>query len=166
MKLVYNWTGKGAGKTAQALGIALRAAAHKKKVIIVQFMKGRKNTGEYKIMQKLKPYYEIHQFGKVHFVRKPNKLDYERAQQGLKFCYKAIKKKPFLLILDEINYACHFGLLDPKEVVKFIKSVKENINIYLTGRNAPKELIHVSDFVVELKQVKRKKVKARKGIEF
>ena len=54
---VYLWTGDGWGKTTSALGVALRAVGHKQKVVVVQFMKGRKNIGEYKIMKKLKPYY-------------------------------------------------------------------------------------------------------------
>ena len=110
---VYLWTGIGAGKTTSALGVALRHVAHRKKVIIIQFMKGRKDIGEYMIRNKLKPYYEIHQFGTKKFVnlKKPSKLDKKYAEQGLAYAFKALKKKPKLIILDEINLAAAIGLL-------------------------------------------------------
>ncbi|ENO12076.1 ATP:corrinoid adenosyltransferase [Thermoplasmatales archaeon SCGC AB-539-C06] len=88
---IYLWTGEGSGKTTSALGVALRCAGHKMKVIIVQFMKGRKDIGEYKIMKKLKPYYQIYQFGRKEFIRpldKPTQKDKELAKKGLEFAKK------------------------------------------------------------------------------
>lgn len=61
---VYLYTGSGAGKTTNALGVALRTVGHEKRAVVIQFMKWRKDTGEYKVRKKLQPYYEIYQFGR------------------------------------------------------------------------------------------------------
>ncbi len=165
MSLVYVWTGDGAGKTTSALGTALRAVGQGKKVVIVQFLKGRKDIGEYKVKEKLAPLYEIHQFGRPEFVMRLTEEDYELAKQGLKFAEKRLKEKPFLLILDEINVAVHMGLIKAKDLLALLDKA-EDTTVYLTGRNAPKEIVKRADFVVELKEIKRKDVDARQGIEF
>ena len=165
---VYLWTGTGAGKTTSALGVALRQAGHKRKVIIIQFMKGRKDIGEYKIRNKLKPYYEIYQFGTKKFVnlKKPSALDKKLAHKALAFAYEALKKKPKLLILDEVNLAAATGLLSDDEIITFLDSVPYSTIIYMTGRYASKKLIDRADFATEFVTLKQKKIKARKGIEY
>ena len=113
------YTGEGEGKTTTALGIALRAVGHGKRVVIVQFMKGRKSIGEYQIREKLKPLYSIYQFGRPDFiydVHHPLDMDKKLAKMGLGFAKRAAKKKPFLLILDEINLTVAFGLLKTAEI--------------------------------------------------
>jgi len=169
-KNIYLWTGEGSGKTTSALGVALRCAGHNMKVIIVQFMKGRKYIGEYKIMQKLKPYYQIYQFGKKEFIKplnKPTKKDKELAKKGLEFAKKAAEQKPRLLILDEINLACAIGLIKTKDVVELVKHCSKHTIVYLTGRRAPAELKKIADFVNEIKLIKApKKYPTRKGIEY
>src|SRR3990167_1200496 len=98
--LVYLWTGLGAGKTTSALGAALRQLGHGHKVIVIQFMKGRKYVGEYKIQKKLGPKYKIYQFGRAEWVDvlHPNQKDKELAVRGLEFAYKAAAQKPSLLV--------------------------------------------------------------------
>ena len=84
---VFLYTGEGEGKTTTALGVALRAVGHGKRVIVIQFMKGRKNVGEYKIQEKLKPLYTVKQFGRPDFiydVHHPLDIDKKLAQEGLK----------------------------------------------------------------------------------
>ena len=169
--LIYIWTGVGAGKTTSALGVALRQVAHKQKVIIIQFMKGRKDVGEYIIKDRLKPYYEIYQFGRKGWVnlKNPSKRDKKLAQEGFDFAIKiAKKKKPNLLILDEINLAAAIGLLDPKKVIERIdKEIPARIIVYMTGRYAPKEFIDRADYATEFVTLKQPKViKAKKGIEY
>ena len=167
---IYLWTGEGAGKTTSALGVALRAVGHKQRVIIVQFMKGRKYIGEYKIMQKLKPYYQIYQFGSPKFIKpitKPTKKDKELAAKGLEFARKAAKKKPRLLILDEINLACAIGLVKTDNVINLVKEISKYTIVYLTGRRAPSKLKQAADFVNEIRLLKSpKKYPVRKGIEW
>lgn len=153
---VYLWTGNGWGKTTSALGVALRAIGHNKKAIIIQFMKGRKYIGEYKVRKRLEPNYNIYQFGRQEFVnlKNPSKKDKELAEKGFEFAKKSLKKKPFLLILDEINVAAGIGLLKTKEIIKFLDSVPKEVTVYMTGRYAPKELISRADYVTEIKAVK------------
>jgi cob(I)alamin adenosyltransferase len=166
--IVYLWTGTGAGKTTSALGVALRQVGHKQKVIIIQFMKGRKDIGEYKIRNRLKPYYEIYQFGtkKLVDLKNPSKKDKELAEKGLEFAYKALKKKPKLLILDEINLAAAIKLLKVDDIIKFLDKVPAETSVYLTGRYAPLKLAKRADYVTLFKTMKQKKIKARKGIEY
>ena len=167
--LVYVWTGLGAGKTASALGIALRTAGHQKKAVIVQFMKGWKNTGEFLAQKKLAPYYSVHQFGRKGWVdlNKPSLADKRLAQKGLEFARAVLKKKPDLLVLDEIILAVACGLLDLKEVLQLLDQASAKTALYLTGRYCPKELIERADFVTEFVTLKQpKKMSAKKGIEY
>jgi cob(I)alamin adenosyltransferase len=122
-------------------------------------------------MKKLKPYYNIYQFGREGWVnlKKPSHRDRELAQKGLKFAEKIIKEKPFLLILDEINLAIAIGLLKLDEVIEFLKKIPSKTTIVLTGRSAPKKLIEIADAVTIMEFVKhpfQKGYRARKGIEY
>lgn len=170
--LVYLWTGDGAGKTTSALGVALRAVGHRQKVIVIQFLKGRKDIGEYKIMKRLKPNYEIYQFGRKEWIdpKRPKQIDYEIAAKGLEFAKRiARKKKPNLLILDEINLAVAWGFLNLRDVMKLLDSIPRKTTIYMTGRFAPKKLIERADFATRIEQIKhplKKKILAKKGIEY
>lgn len=166
---VHVYTGIGGGKTTSTLGVALRSVGHRCKVIMIQFMKGRKNIGEYKAQKRLKPYFEIYQFGRRQFInlKNPKKIDYELAKKGLEFAKKALKKKPCVLILDEINLAVAVGLLKSSDVLEVLKDVPERTTVYLTGRYAPRELIERADLVTEIIDTKRpKNIPVRKGIEY
>lgn len=167
---VYLWTGLGWGKTTSALGVALRCVGHGYKVIIVQFMKGRKDSiGEYKIKDLLGKNYEIRQFGRRGWVNleKPGKEDKALAKKGLEFAKKAAKKKPFLLFLDEINLAVAIGLLDEKEVLKFLDEIPPKVHVYMTGRNATQGLIKRANYVNEIVMIKGpKKLEGEKGIDY
>jgi len=169
MGKVYLWTGNGWGKTTSAIGAAIRAAGHGYKVIIIQFMKGwGDRIGEYKIRKKLKNY-DIYQFGRKGWVnvKKPTAKDKELAQKGLEFAYTILKKKPFMLILDEINLAVRIGLLDEKEVVKFLNKVPAKTTVYLTGRNATPGLKKRADYVNEIRMLKGpKKLIGERGIDY
>ena len=174
--LVYLWTGTGAGKTTAALGVALRSVGHGHKVVIIQWMKAWKNTGEFKIQKRLKPNYEVYMFGRYGRIKgwvslkQPEEIDKKIAHEALEFAKQIVRKrKPHLLILDEINIACHIGLLDPTEGIAFLDTIPSRTTVYLTGRFAPKELIDRADFVTEVRQIKHPMVKgiqARRGIEY
>jgi cob(I)alamin adenosyltransferase len=189
MGYIYLYTGTGGGKTTNALGLALRSVGHKKRVVIIQFLKWWKNIGEYKIKDKLKPYYEIYQFGrpawlkfrlkdgekktifiggKKFVVESLKEIDKKLAEQALKFAKDITKKrKPHLLVLDEINLALHWKLLDLKEVLEFLDDLPKETNVVLTGRYAPKELIKKAHFVNEIKMIKMpKKFIAQEGIQY
>ena len=157
MGYIYLYSGTGAGKTASALGLALRSVGHRHRVVIIQFMKWWKNTGEYKIKDMLKPYYEIYQFGREdwHGLSNLDDTDRKLAKEGLAFAEKVLKeKKPHLLVLDEINLAIYCRLLDLKEVIAFLDSLPEETDVVLTGRFAPRELFDRADFVNEILDIK------------
>jgi cob(I)alamin adenosyltransferase len=170
MGYIYLYTGTGAGKTANALGLALRSVGQKRKVIIIQFLKWWKNTGEYKIRKKLSPYYEIYQFGRKgwHGLDNLGSKDKKLAYNALKFAEKIVKeKKPHLLVLDEINLALHCKLLNVKEVLNFLDKIPKKTDVVLTGRFAPKELINRAEFVNEIVDIKHpKEMVTTKGIQY
>lgn len=169
---IYLLTGNGWGKTTSALGVALRALGQGKKVVIIQFMKGRKYIGEYKVAKQLGSRYQIYQFGREEFVdlKNPSSHDFILAKRGIEFAKKIVKKeKPFLLVLDEVNIAARIGLLDKKEVLEFVDSIPASVNVYLTGRYAPLEFKKRADYVTYVKAVKHPKLDMRKakiGIDY
>ncbi|MBC7099628.1 cob(I)yrinic acid a,c-diamide adenosyltransferase [Candidatus Bipolaricaulota bacterium] len=169
--LVYLYTGEGGGKTTNAFGFALRAIGHGYKVIIIQFMKGWEDIGEVKACRRLAPECEIYQFGRKEFVdpKNPSPEDRRLAEAGLALARKLLKKKPKLLVLDEINLAAAFGLVKVKDVLKLLDEVPPSTVVMLTGRRAPRALIDRADFVSVIEDVKhpaREGIPARKGIEY
>ena len=165
---IYLYTGEGVGKTTSAIGLAVRAIGHGYNAVIIQFMKARKDTGEYLIRNKLKNY-EIYQFGLKHWVnlKNPSKQDRNLARKGLEKAEEILRKKPFLLVLDEINLAVAIGLLDVKDVLSLLEKKPPHTNIVLTGRRAPKELIEKADFAHELRPIKMmKKMVCEKGVQY
>jgi cob(I)alamin adenosyltransferase len=157
MGYVYLYTGTGAGKTTNALGLALRSVGHQHKVVIIQFLKWWKNTGENKIQTRLQPFYEIHQFGREgwHGLNNLDERDEKRARDALAFAKKTVQeKKPHLLVLDEINLAIHCRLLEVKEVIDFLDTVPDETDVVLTGRFAPRDLFDRADFVNEILDIK------------
>jgi len=167
---IYLYAGDGGGKTTNALGLALRSLGHGHKVVIIQFMKWWKNTGEYKIRKKLSPNYEIYQFGRRgwHGLNNLGEEDRRLAEKGLKFAEKVVKeKRPHLLVLDELNLALHCKLLDPNNVLTFLSKIPKKTDVVLTGRYAPKELLERADFVNEVKDIKHpKEIPTTKGIQY
>ena len=158
--MIIVYTGNGKGKTTAAIGAGIRAIGHGKKVVMIEFMKGQK-TGELNLNL---PNFEIYQFGTKEFVMEPTEEDKEKAKEGLKFAEKIIEnEQPFLLILDEINVAVKFGLIDPKEVIELLKKVKNHV--ILTGRYAPKEFIEIADLVTEMKEVKHPFKEGKPAVE-
>ena len=169
MGYVYLYTGTGAGKTTNALGLALRSIGHGHKVVIIQFLKWWKNTGEYKIRKKLSNY-EIYQFGRKGWIglESLTEEDKKLTKEGLGFAKKIMKtKKPHLLILDEICLALYCKLLGVNDVLELLKNIPKRTDIVLTGRFAPKELIDRADFVNEIIDSKHPQdIPSTKGIQY
>lgn len=168
---IYLWTGNGWGKTTSALGVALRAVGHGKRVVIIQFMKGRKDIGEYMVASKLEPNYEIYQFGRREFVNlsRPTAEDKKLAQEGFEFAKGVAQTKPFLLILDEINLATAIGLIKVETILDFLDKAPKEVTIYLTGRRAPPKLKARADYVTEIRAIKHPKLElenSKIGIDF
>ena len=164
------YTGNGKGKTTAALGAALRAIGHGKKVAMVQFMKGRL-YGELSAAGHLEGF-SIEQYGRDEFVdpENPERIDVEFAEKGwARALAAAASDPPSLLVLDEINVAVSFGLIPLESVLQFLKDRPDGMDLILTGRYAAQELIEIADTVTEMKEIKHhfnSGVQMRKGIEF
>jgi cob(I)alamin adenosyltransferase len=166
---VYLYTGEGAGKTTNALGLALRCLGHDYKVVIIQFLKWWKNTGEFKFRTKMLGDYEIYQFGRKGWIglKNLNEKDKELCRKGLNMAKKKAEEKPRLLVLDEINLALDNKLLDVDEVIEFLKTVPKETSVVLTGRRAPRELVEFADFVNEILDIKHpEKIPTVEGIQY
>jgi len=184
MGYVYLYTGTGGGKTANALGLALRSVGHGKNVVIIQFFKWREDIGEYLIKDRLAPNYEIYQFGREAWLGEEEKtaefggerfevecfksVDKELAGKALDFARKIMKeKKPHLLVLDEIGLAAEWKLVSVKDVLELLGNVPNETTVVMTGRLAPKELADRADFVNIVQQVKMPKdFKLTEGIQY
>ena len=167
---IHVYTGNGKGKTTAALGLALRACWAGKKVFIAQFVKG-KIYSEIKAINEFLNLITVKQYGLDCFIyNKPSKADIEAAQNGLLEVQEVINSAKYdVLILDEANIALYYNLFSIEEFIKLIKSRANNLEIIITGRYAPKEIIEIADLVSEIKEVKHyytKGVEARKGIEY
>jgi cob(I)alamin adenosyltransferase len=172
--LIIVYTGDGKGKTTAALGMALRAAGHGKKILMVQFIKNFQNYGELKFVKKYKCGIEIKSIGKGYVQIKGDKYPFEEhvkvAQQALQFARdKILSRKYDIVILDEINIALDKKLITINEVIKLIQEKPPDLHLVLTGRNAPKKLLQLADLVSEVKEIKhpyKKGILAQKGIEY
>ena len=153
--MIEVYTGNGKGKTTAAIGLAIRALGHSKRVYLIQFLKTQL-SGELRILKKLKDI-RFYCFGRKKFCRKGNlsQKDYSLAQQGFaKAKFIVERSKPDMLILDELNLVLYFGLLPLAEVVEFLKEIPRDIEIVITGRRAPKEIAKLADLVSEVKEIK------------
>jgi cob(I)alamin adenosyltransferase len=170
--MVHVYTGGGKGKTTAALGLALRVIGHGGKVFMLQFMKGSKNYGELKAADKYLPNLTIVQSGLETFVSKeePAEVDIRLALEGLALAKKVVAENYYdLVILDEINVALDFKLIPLKDVLELIKNKPDEMELVLTGRYAPREIIEVGDVVSDVTLVNHPYyhgVEARQGIEF
>lgn len=165
---IYLYTGEGGGKTTNALGLALRCLGHGYKVVIIQFLKWWKSTGEYKFKRKM-PNYEIYQFGRKGWIglKNLNEKDKALSKKALELARKKAKEKPRLLVLDEINLALDCKLLGVDEVIEFLETVPKETSVVLTGRRAPKELVEFADFVNEVVDIKHPdEIPTVKGIQY
>jgi cob(I)alamin adenosyltransferase len=169
--LVQVYTGNGKGKTTAAFGQALRAVGQGYRVCVIQFMKGRK-YGEFIAAEKCLPNLTIHLSGLDSFVMRANPapVDIELARQGLDLARRAIASGDYdMVILDELNVAADFGLIPLDDIIDLIRNKPAPLDLILTGRYAPSEIIAVADTVSEIKEVRHHYhagVKERAGIEF
>ncbi|SFG99023.1 cob(I)yrinic acid a,c-diamide adenosyltransferase [Desulfotomaculum arcticum] len=171
--LVLVFTGNGKGKTTAALGMALRAWGQEMKVLVLQFIKGGWKYGELIAAEKLGPNFEMRQMGEG-FIKDTggNGLEAHRAaaQKALVQAAQAVRAGEHdLVILDEINYALSYGLVDLKDVLEIIKSKPPEMHLVLTGRNVADEVVELADLVTEMREIKHPfaaGIPAQKGIEF
>lgn len=172
--LVHVYTGHGKGKTSAALGLALRAISYKKKVLIVQFIKGPWRSGELDVVDRLKPFLKIKALGqgfvKILGDTKSFSVHKNSAQKAITYSLKEMKSGRFdIIILDEIHVAIKERLVTVSQLVKFIKQKPVKVELVLTGRDASKKIIKLADYVSEIKAVKHpydRGILARKTIDY
>lgn len=162
------YTGNGKGKTTAALGLALRAVCSGKKVFFAQFVKGM-DYSELKAATMLDNL-TIKQYGRDCFIfNGPTEDDIKKAKAGLEEVKKVLWEGLFdVVVLDEINIAFYYQLFYVNDVIEILKSRKPSVEVIITGRNAPEEMIEYADLVTEMKEIKhyyQKGVQARMGIE-
>lgn len=169
--LIQIYTGNGKGKTTAAIGQAVRAAGYGLKTFVIQFMK-EYPYNEIHALEKLKEYIEVVQCGKDDFVFKkelPPDDEIQKVKKGLDDAKEKMLSGNYdLIILDEVCVAIYFKLFSVMDIIKFIEAKPDNVELILTGRYCPKELIGAADLVTEMHEVKhyyQKGVLARKGIE-
>jgi cob(I)alamin adenosyltransferase len=171
--LIIVFTGSGKGKTTAAMGMAFRAAGHRLKVLMIQFIKGGRHYGELDSARKLSPYLQIVPMGKgfIRFDRKgPGEEDLRAIRHAWDSFLEKMSSGAFqMIILDEINYVVDYGLLPLNDLLDALEKKPPSLHLVLTGRNARPELIERADLVTEMKEVKhpfKKGIKGQKGIEF
>jgi cob(I)alamin adenosyltransferase len=166
---VQIYTGDGKGKTTAALGLALRASGHGLRTYIGQFMKGQ-HYGELDAVRELS-LITIEQYGDVRCIRREEVTaeHVEQARRGLAAARQAMLSGRYdIVVLDEINVAIWFGLIDVDDVLDLLCNRPPDVELILTGRRAPAELIERADLVTEMRCTKHyyeQGVGARIGIE-
>jgi cob(I)alamin adenosyltransferase len=166
-------TGPGKGKTTAAMGTALRAVGNGMKVLMLQFLKGSWHYGELDAVKAFGDNFVMKQMGRG-FVKvggaETDPEDVRMVKEAWREAEQAIMSGQWdLVVLDEINYAISYGMLDPASVVETLKGKPEQVHVILTGRNAHPTIIELADTVTEMKQVKHayeKGVLAQRGIEY
>lgn len=166
------YTGNGKGKTTAAIGLALRAAGHNMKTYIAQFMK----KGEYGELIAIKKYLSkvivVEQFGLPDFHYSEEKVTAEErqaSQKGIEAAKKAMFSGNYdIVILDEVNILLYFKIVKINPILEIIEQKPDPIELILTGRMAPKEILDRADLITDMKEIKhyfQKNVQARAGIE-
>lgn len=169
--LMHVYTGAGKGKTTCAFGLALRAWGCGKKVCIIQFLKKGETYGEVLAVEKMEGI-DLFQYGSGKFVfnKQLRPEDVEAAEKGLEHACKALASGDYdLVVLDEMNIATDFGVLDVKKVIEALDSRAECVEVVLTGQNAHEEILNIADYVTEMRKVKHpydSGIMARKGVEY
>ena len=166
-------TGPGKGKTTAAMGTALRAVGQGMRVLMLQFLKGSWHYGELDAVKAFGDKFIMKQMGRG-FVKvgaeKPDPEDVRMVEDAWTEAAQAIQSGEWdLVVLDEINYAITYGMLDPAKVVDALMSKPEQVHVILTGRNAHSTIVDIADTVTEMRQVKHayeKGVMAQRGIEY
>lgn len=164
-------TGKGKGKSTAAFGVVMRAVGHGMKTGIVQFVKGRWETGERSVLQRFPELVTIRTMGEGFTWETQDRARDIAAAKAAWAEAKRLMADPAykLILLDELNIVLRYDYLPIEEVVAVLTARRPDLHVIVTGRNAKQELIDAADLVTEMTMVKhpfRDGVKAQMGIEF
>lgn len=164
-------TGKGKGKSTAAFGMVCRAIGHGQKVGVVQFVKGKWQTGERVVLEAFPDQVTIRTMGEgFTWETQDRQRDIAAARAAWDQAKELIADPAYkMVLLDELNIVLRYDYLPIGEVVEVLTSKPEDTHVIVTGRNAKDELIEAADLVTEMTMVKhpfRAGVKAQAGIEF
>lgn len=166
-------TGPGKGKTTAALGTAFRAVGNGMRVLMLQFLKGSWHYGELDAAKAFGDNFVLKQMGRG-FVKvggaETDPEDIRMVEEAWSEAKAAIESGTWdLVVLDEINYAIGYGMLDPLQVAETLRNRPDMVHVILTGRNAHPALVEIADTVTEMREVKhayQKGILAQRGIEY
>ena len=166
-------TGPGKGKTTAALGTAMRAVGNGMKVLMLQFLKGSWHYGELDAAEAFGENFILKQMGRG-FVKiggaETDPEDIRLVEEAWAEARAALYSGDWdMVILDEINYAISYKMLDPQAVVEGLRRKPEMVHVILTGRNAHPAIVELADLVTEMREVKhpyQKGIPAQRGIEY
>jgi cob(I)alamin adenosyltransferase len=166
---VQVYTGNGKGKTTAAMGQALRAAGAGWKVYIGQFVKGM-HYSELDSLARYSDLIHIKQYGRDCFIHgNPAEEDCRLAREGLEEVREIVRSGEYgMVVLDEISIALLYKLVELKDVLSLIRERHPRVELILTGRKVPEEILEIADLVTEMREVKhfyQQGVQAREGIE-
>jgi cob(I)alamin adenosyltransferase len=169
--LIIVHTGKGKGKSTAAFGMVMRCVGHGMKAGVVQFIKGKWETGERTVLERFPDLCEIKALGEgFTWDTQDRARDIAHAEQAWAEVKRMMVDPSFAFVLaDEINIALRYDYLPVADVVAALRKKRPELHVCLTGRNAKDEIVELADLVTEMEMVKhpfRDGVKAQKGIEF
>jgi cob(I)alamin adenosyltransferase len=164
-------TGKGKGKSTAALGMVMRAIGHGFKVGIVQFVKGKWETGERVVLERFANQVTINTMGEgFTWETQSRERDIAAARAAWNQAVTLIRDPAIkMVLLDELNIVLRYDYLPLEEVLTVLRDKPEDKHVIVTGRNAKDELLEIADLVTEMTMVKhpfREGVKAQAGVEF
>jgi len=171
--LVHVYTGEGKGKTTAALGVALRVLGWGGRVCALQFIKGYAEIGEMRFAREFGSRFVLKQFA-FDLTRAIKEEDVAERREEAEVCLntaeETVNSGDFdLVILDEVNNAIHYGLVESQRILRLLKSKPEHVEVILTGRGATQEIIEAADYVTEMRLLKHpfdRNIPARKGIDY
>ncbi len=166
-------TGPGKGKTTAAMGTALRAVGNGMRALMLQFLKGSWHYGELDAVQAFGDRFVMKQMGRG-FVKvggaETDPEDVRMVEEAWAEAEQAILGGQWdLVILEEINYAISYKMLDPEKVAVALRRKPDMVHVILTGRNAHPTIVDLADTVTEMREVKhayQKGILAQRGIEY
>ncbi len=169
--LIIVHTGKGKGKSTAAFGMVMRCIGHGMKVGVVQFIKGKWETGERTVLERFPELCEIKALGEGFTWNTQDRArDIAHATDAWAEVKRMMADPSFAFVLaDEINIALRYDYLPIADVVATLKEKRPDLHVCLTGRNAKDEIVELADLVTEMEMVKhpfRDGIKAQKGLEF
>ena len=166
------YTGDGKGKTTAALGLAWMAISRGLKVFMVQFLKAPDTSGEHFAAKQFSPLFTIRPMGRRGFIgrRRLEPEDRAAGQRALEEAREAMLGGDYaMIILDEANVAVDLKVIEVQQLLDLIAAKPENVQLVITGRNAPPEVVDLADTVIEMTKIKHpfdKGLRARKGIDY